>query len=123
MFLEEKDLLLNPQGRPAYIIQERAVRHVSKDCLVAFETNRYSVPFRLAGQRVEVQTDAEMLKIFHNGELVSSHVRLFTSFQSQVDKSHYWGIFKPAKPSLEPQDDVQIRDLAVYENLLEGGVL
>ena len=123
MFLEEKDLLLNPQGRPAYIIQERAVRHVSKDCLVAFETNRYSVPFRLAGQRVEVQTDGDMLKVFHNGELVSSHVRLFGSFQSQVDKSHYWGIFKPAKPSLEPQDDVQIRDLAVYENLLEGGVL
>ena len=107
----------------ADIIQERAVRHVSKDCLVAFETNRYSVPFRLAGQRVEVQTDGDMLKVFHNGELVSSHVRLFGSFQSQVDKSHYWGIFKPAKPSLEPQDDVQIRDLAVYENLLGGGVL
>jgi transposase len=123
MFLEEKDLLLNPQGRPAYVIQERTVRHVSKDCLVAFETNRYSVPFRLAGQRVEVQTDGDMLKVFHNGELVSSHERLFGSFQSRVDKSHYWGIFKPAKPSLEAHDDVQIRDLAVYENLLEGGVL
>jgi len=40
-----------------------------------------------------------------------------------MDKSHYWGIFKPAKPSAEAQEDVQIRDLAVYESLLQGGVL
>jgi len=123
MFLEEKDLLLNPQGRPAYVLQERAVRHVSKDCLVAFETNRYSVPFPLAGKRVEVQTDGDRIKIYHDGELVSSHERLWGSFQSQMDKSHYWGIFKPAKPSAEVQEDVQIRDLAVYESLLQGGVL
>jgi hypothetical protein len=125
MFLEEKDLLHAPQGRPAYVIQERAVRHVSKDCLVAFETNRYSVPYRLAGKRVEVQADGEMLKIYHDGELISSHARLVGSFQNRVDKAHYWGIFKPAKPNTEaaPADDVQVRDLAVYESLLEGGAL
>ena len=125
MFLEEKDLLLALEVRPAYIIQERAVRHVSKDCLVAYETNRYSVPYRLAGKRVEVQAEGEMLKIYHDGELISSHARLAGSFQNRVDKAHYWGIFKPAKPSAEaaPPDDVQVRDLAVYESLLEGGAL
>lgn len=67
MFPEERALLLDPQGRPAYVIQERAVRHVSKDCLVAFEANRYSVPFRFAGRQVEVQADGETVKIYHGG--------------------------------------------------------
>lgn len=124
MFLEEKDLL-QAFGRPAYIIQERAVRHVSKDCLVAYETNRYSVPYPLAGKHVEVQAEDERIKIYHNGELIVSHTRLAGSFQSRMDKAHYWGIFKPAKPNTEstPVDDVQVRDLAVYEDLLEGGAL
>jgi transposase len=123
MFLEEKDLLLSTKGRPAYVLEERAVRHVSRDCLVAFETNRYSVPFRLAGTRVEVLTDGEMIKIYHGGELISSHPRIEGSYQASVDKSHYWGLYKHAKPSPPPAEEVEIRDLAVYQNLLEGGAL
>jgi len=123
MFLEEKGLLLSTKGRPAYLLEERAVRHVSKDCLVAFETNRYSVPYRLAGKRVEVLTDGEMIKIYHSGELISSHPRIEGSYQASVDKSHYWGLYKHAKPSHPPTEEVEIRDLAVYQNLLEGGAL
>jgi len=123
MFLEEKDLLLSCRGRRAYVLEERAVRHVSKDCLVAFQTNRYSVPFRLAGKQVEVLTDGEMIKIYHGGELISCHARIEGSYQSSIDKSHYWGLFKPAVPTAAPPDEVQVRDLAVYEQLLEGGAL
>jgi transposase len=123
MFLEEKDLLLSTKGRPAYVLEERAVRHVSRDCLVAFETNRYSVPFRLAGKRVEVLTDGEMIKIYHGGELISSHPRIEGSYQASVDKSHYWGLYKHAKPSPPPAEEVEVRDLAVYQSLLEGGAL
>jgi len=123
MFLEEKDLLLSSKGRPAYVLEERAVRHVSKDCLVAFETNRYSVPYRLAGKRVEVLTDGEMIKIYHSGELISSHPRIEGAYQASIDKSHYWGLYKHAKPSPPPAEEVEVRDLAVYQNLLEGGAL
>lgn len=123
MFCEEKELLLSTQGRPAYVLQERAIRHVSKDCLVAFETNRYSVPFRLAGKRVEVQAEGNLIKIYHNGELVSSHARLSGSYQCSMDRSHYWGLYELAAPSSAPSDDVLVRDLAVYERLLEGGAL
>jgi transposase len=122
MFLEEKDLLLSCQGRRAYILEERSIRHVSKDCLVAFRTNRYSVPYRLAGKRVEVLTDGEMIKIYHSGELISSHARLEGSYHSSIDKSHYWGLFRAAKPTAAPPDDVEVRDLDVYQSLVEGGV-
>lgn len=123
MFLEERDLLLATKGRRAYMIEQRSLRYVPKDCLVAFQTNRYSVPYRLAGKRVEVLTDGEMIKIYHSGELVSCHPRLEGGHRSSVDRSHYWGLIKAAKPTEAPQDDVEVRDLAVYERLADGGVL
>ncbi len=123
MFLEEKDLLLSTRDRRAYVLEERSLRYVPKDCLVAFQTNRYSVPYRLAGKRVEVLTDGEMIKIYHGGELVSCHPRLEGTYRSSVDRTHYWGLIKAAKPAEPPQDEVEVRDLAVYEQLLEGGAL
>ncbi|NTU51539.1 MAG: IS21 family transposase [Candidatus Aminicenantes bacterium] len=123
MFLEEKDLLLSVKDRRAYALEERSLRYVPKDCLVAYQTNRYSVPCRLAGKRVEVLTDGEMIKIYHSGELVSCHPRLEGAHQSSVDRTHYVGLIKAAKPAAAPQDDVEVRDLAVYERLAEGGAL
>jgi transposase len=122
MFLEEADLLFSSKNRRPYVLEERAVRHVSRDCLVAFQTNRYSVPYRLAGKQVEVLTDGDRIKIYHS-ELISCHPRIEGSYQSSIDKSHYWGLFRPAKPTAAPPDEVQVRDLAVYEQLLEGGRL
>jgi hypothetical protein len=121
-FLEEKDLLLSTKNGRAYVIEERSLRYVPKDCLVAFQTNRYSVPCRLVGKRVEVLTDGEMIKIYHGGELVSCHPRLEGSYHSSVDRAHYWGI-RAAKPAAVVSDDVEVRDLAVYERISAGGVL
>lgn len=69
MFLEEKDLLLSCRSRRAYVLEERAVRHVSKDCLVAFQTNCCSVPFRLAGKQVEVRDLAVYEQLLEGGAL------------------------------------------------------
>ena len=123
MFLEERDLLLSVKSCPAYVIEERSMRYVPKDCLVAFQTNRYSVPCRLAGKRVEVLTDGEMIKIYHAGELVSCHPRIEGAHRSSVDMSHYVGLIKAAEPASAVPDDVEVRDLAVYERLAAGGVL
>jgi len=64
-----------------------------------------------------------MIKIYCSGELISCHARIEGSYQSSIDKSHYWGLGKPAVPTAAPPDEVQVRDLAVYEQLLEGGTL
>ena len=89
---------------------------------MAFQTNRYSVPCRLAGKCVEVLTDGKMIKIYHSGDLVSCHPRLDGAHRSSIEKSHYWGLVKAAKPTAAPQDDVEVRDLAVYERLAEGAL-
>ena len=48
---------------------------ISKDCLVSFQTNRYSVPHRFVGQQVEVQSDHDFIRIYHQGELIALHPR------------------------------------------------
>jgi len=114
--------------RPVYVLQERAVLHVAKDCLVSFETNRYSVPFRLVGKRVEVESVGGLIRIFHQGELVANHPRLLGCYQVQMEKAHYHGIFSRPNPSpavifTENSGEVEVRDLSFYERLLEGGGL
>jgi len=128
MFEEEKGLLNDHRERPVYVLQERAVRHVAKDCLVSFETNRYSVPFRLVGKRVEVESVGGLIRIFHQGELVAIHPRLQGCYQVQMEKAHYHGIFSRPNPSpavifTENSEEVEVRDLSFYERLLEGGGL
>jgi len=61
--------------------------------------------------------------VIDGGELISCHPRIEGSYLSSIDKSHYWGLYKHAKPSHPPAEEVEIRDLAVYQNLLEGGAL
>jgi hypothetical protein len=54
------------------------------------------------------------------GELVSCHPRIEGVHRSSVDKSHYWDLIKAAKPAAAPLEDVEVRDLAVYERLAVG---
>jgi transposase len=119
MFLEERDLLLLHHGKPAYTIQDRAVRIVSRDCLVAFETNRYSVPLSLVGRQVEVQAEDDLVRIFHKGELRVTHDRCPGSYETRIERAHYGGLHKTA----ERLPEVEVRDLAFYEDLLQGGAL
>lgn len=129
MFEEERELLIDHRGRPPYILQERVIRHVAKDCLVTFETNRYSVPSRFVGKQVEVHSDADLIRIFHDGHLIAIHTLCQGTYQIQVERAHYNGIFsrrEPSAPLVCPQsseDEVEVRDLAFYENLVEGGAV
>jgi len=129
MFLEEKGLLLDPRQRPPYVLQDRALRHVAKDCLVSFQTNRYSVPFRFVGKPVEVQGEADRVLIYHDGKLIVTHPRCEGRHRCISDRMHYAGIYHRPAPDIStlrypplPADlDVQVRDLGVYERLVEGG--
>ena len=131
MFEQEKDLLLSHKDKPPYRIQERTIRHVARDCMVSFETNRYSVPLRFVGKQVEVQCWDDQVLLFYDDMLIVSHQRCEGKYQQQIKKEHYDGIFyREETPSIGLlhfdhgpliQDDVQVRDLAFYEGLVQGG--
>lgn len=130
-FAEERDLLMSHQGKPPYAVQERAVRQVAKDCMVTFQTNRYSVPFLYAGRPVEVQSIDDRVMIYHDSRLLVSHPRCDGTFQSRIVGEHYKGIDRRTVSSMTAMSshlttalhEVEVRDLAFYEGLLQGGAL
>ncbi|MDH5468571.1 MAG: IS21 family transposase [Candidatus Aminicenantes bacterium] len=129
MFEEERDILIDHRLKPPYVIQDRVIRHVSKDCMVTFETNRYSVHFRFVGKQVEVQSEPEQVRIYHQGQLIAVHPRCRGNYQLQLERAHYEGIFSRRKlpekiiPSQTSPDEVEVRDLGFYERLVEGGAV
>jgi len=60
----------------------------AKGC-VKVRTNRYSVPIRLAGLRVEVQLHARRLEMRHEGRVMARHPRLHGRHQIRLDLDHY----------------------------------
>ena len=55
---------------------------------IVFESNRYSVPPRLAGRRVELRVLPDTLRVYHECELVAEHVRCYESNRDVSDPEH-----------------------------------
>jgi hypothetical protein len=65
-------------------------RRVTRDCLVAFEGRRYSVPFAWVGRTVEVRGTAQQVVILANGGEVARHAR-HTPARLVLVPTHYDG--------------------------------
>jgi hypothetical protein len=67
---------------------------VSREGLVAIETNRYSVPAHLIGQALTARIHTSRLELFADQELVATHVRLPAQQQARViDPAHFEAAF------------------------------
>ena len=66
-FAQEQAALLPTAGQPSFRLRPRWPAIVADDWLVSIDTNRYSVPFTLIGQPVEVQRRNGTLRILHRG--------------------------------------------------------
>ncbi len=75
---------LGPLPEQPYLVTEKHLRRVGKDCLVSFEASCYSVPARQirAGQRVQLQVDGEVVTIralgAQGGHWLATHPRATT---------------------------------------------
>jgi transposase len=66
---------------------------VNIDYHVAYDWHRYSVPFQLVHESLEVRATATVIEIFHRGKRVASHRRSykrggFTTLKEHMPKSH-----------------------------------
>ncbi|HSE96413.1 MAG TPA: IS21 family transposase, partial [Methylomirabilota bacterium] len=126
-FTREQPTLIPTTSQPGFRLAARVPRIVATDYLVSFETNRYSVPFTLIGQTVEVARHEGQLRIFHRGQLVVTHAVAPGQYQLRILPEHGPGaIARTARqrPSTlvsagpRPTDpEVEVRDLAIYETL------
>jgi transposase len=126
-FAREHSALIATGGQPGFRLEASQPRRVAGDYLVSFETNRYSVPFTLIGQTVEVARRGDRLHITHRGGLVAEHEELRGKYQLRVRPEHGPGAIARTARRLASTlstvhgrgatSDVEIRDLAIYEAL------
>ena len=85
---EEKEFMLPLPKRP----YEPAIWHqqtVGRDYLISDGTNKYSVPFDLIGEQVQVRLTKNIVEVFFKGSRVTSHKRLESYCSQPVVKSEH----------------------------------
>ena len=129
-FERERHVLVDTTAQPSFRLQAKAARVVAEDYLVSFHTNRYSVPFTLIGKTVELERRGDVLVIHHHGDPVATHPVLTGRHQLAIAPEHGPGAIArnarriratPGPCPSNPCPDVEIRDLAVYDALMEAG--
>ena len=113
-FEREHGQLVPLAGQGSFQQEARVSRIVAEDYLVSLATNRYSVPFRLIGQRAEVQRRGDTVQIFHQFRILPEHgpgaiARTARQRQSTPHRS---------ESAAHTLPEVEVRDLACYEALL-----
>ncbi|MCE7001984.1 IS21 family transposase [Kibdelosporangium philippinense] len=97
---------LHPIPVSPYLVTQRHLRHVGKDCLVAFDASLYSVPARKVRHRqlVEIRATADTISLhatsidaattgnLADGTLLAVHPRATTRGQRVVDETHWDGL-------------------------------
>lgn len=129
-FERERGHLLPTHRQPSFLTDAKVSRIVAQDWLVNFRTNRYSVPFRLIGQIVQVQARENRVRIFHHGQIVAEHAQCQAQHQLVIDPEHGPGAVarntrsryanRPNQPTTARDIDVQVRDLALYDRLIDA---
>src|SRR2546421_11130098 len=130
-FAREAEALLRTRGHPSFLQAIRRGRIVAEDWLVAIDSNRYSVPWRLIGKTVEVVRVGASWHILHQGKVVAEHRVLEGRHQLQVNPEHGPGAAarnarrrfseaSAAAAGAHALHGVEVRDLAVYEQMLEA---
>jgi transposase len=129
---EEKIHLLPLSGRSSYPYAGEEARKVSRDAFVSFRGNRYSVPWRVAGQEVTVREVEGQLHIQQGKERLAVH-RLYPSGSHQMVAipAHHVGIpqgedSRGGKTRIRIRSKesdlpiVEVRSLLAYELLSES---
>lgn len=136
---------LNTLPHQEFDTSYRVYRKVHKDCTVRFEGNRYVVPHTIVGELVILRVKNGQLRIFSNNQPIVTYVipqgkghlvqdkRFYEAMQKDmamnVRKYHHGRRGKGhAKQTISPKSpryemDVEIRDIAVYEQVVQEAVL
>ncbi|MFJ8158779.1 Mu transposase domain-containing protein, partial [Streptomyces sp. NPDC094468] len=93
-------MALRPLPTTPYVVTQRHLRYVGKDCLVAFDANLYSVPARKVRPRqlVEVRATKSQITLHStvpdaNGDtLLAIHCRAVGRGACIVDEKHWHGL-------------------------------
>jgi transposase len=128
-FAEEVAHLVPTSSQPSFLAAMIRDRVVAEDWLVSIDGNRYSVPFALIGKTVQVVRVGGSWQIRHRGGLIAEHAVLAGRAQLSVRPEHGPGAAArnvrqrfgsgAARVAQAAHAEVEIRDLALYDQLTE----
>lgn len=120
---------LQPIQPLPYQLIERHRRKVSKDCLVSYESSRYSIPYLYAGQLIDILDNQNgTLTFFSESKLIAQHTKAVSKHQVVIQKKHFEGLpmygsqtVPQPLPRLVSRSspDVDVRSLSIYDELTE----
>jgi transposase len=89
VFYADELPLLQPLPHEPFELCEWKRSKVNIDYCIQVERQKYSVPYHLIGEYVDVRVASRALEIFKDGERICSHPRLFGRFnQSSIREEH-----------------------------------
>jgi transposase len=104
-FVRDEQAALRPlPARPLPRRAQRLRRRVAHDAFVDVETVRYSVPYQLVGEHVDVAVGDEAVQIFHGTTVVATHRRVREPYARVLEPAHVAGLWRVA--STAPRPDV-----------------
>jgi hypothetical protein len=104
-FARAEQAALRPlPARPLPRREQRRWRRVAHDAFVDVETVRYSVPYQLVRDEVEVALDEQTVRIFHGTTLVATHARSHEPFAVVLDPAHVAGLWRTGAPTADVED-------------------
>lgn len=117
------------RDRPSFGSLRELTRVVGNDCAVVIDTNSYSAPWRLIGERVAVTVAAGEVRIRHGVREVAVHPQEQGRRQRVIDLAHLEGVAgrdgavrraAVETPSIDPASPALLRPLAEYEAAAGG---
>jgi hypothetical protein len=117
-FQMEQPALASLKGVAPYRMVRRLDRRVALDGRVQVETNRYSVPWELAGQSVALRIEGEGLQIVWREKVIARHRLHPGRHQDIVDPAHVEGLVRRTYRTKEAED-IQ-RPLEAYAQAAGG---
>ena len=92
-------LLRRCADRPPFGQLRDLIRTVHADCAVMVDTNAYSVPWRLIGERVRVVVSGGRVRVHHGPDVVAEHVEHTGRHARVTDRAHLVGVNGGPRPA------------------------
>ena len=95
---------------------------MAHDGFVDVDTVRYSVPYRLVRDHVDVIVEEQLVRIVHGTTVVATHTRSREPFARVIDPTHFAGLWRAAV-TVDRTAPLAVlgRDLADYAAVVGGG--
>ena len=73
----------------------------TRQSLVHFETNRYSVPFRYSSRTLTLKATGQTVMVYDGANLLATHARCYEKYRVIEDPAHYAGLLAQRKKAAQ----------------------